>query len=318
MVNLVHPISCGKIGWQRKKFNFTNVSRDTEINSVKMKKIKIAGVPEHFNLPWHLCISNGEFEAIGIDLEWTDVPEGTGKMCQMLRENQTDIAVILTEGIVKDIVAGNKSKIVQVYVESPLIWGIHVDANSKYKTISDLQNTKIAISRYGSGSQLMAYVNANNQGWPTDNLQFEVVNTIDGAVEALGKGTADYFMWERFMTKPLVDNGVFRKIGDCPTPWPCFVIAVRDEVIQKHPNTIAQILEVINLTTQEFKEIPNIDVTLASKYNQKIEDIREWLSLTEWSQKQLTSEMLNKIQNQLFELKIIEKMGTFASIAKSV
>ena len=27
-----------------------------------MKTVKIAGVPEHFNLPWHLCIENGEFE----------------------------------------------------------------------------------------------------------------------------------------------------------------------------------------------------------------------------------------------------------------
>ncbi len=283
-----------------------------------MKTIKIAGVPEHFNLPWHLCIDNGEFEAIGIRLEWTDVPEGTGKMCQMLRDGETDIAVILSEGIVKDIVAGNPSKIVQVYVESPLIWGIHVAANSKYKSISDVENTKIAISRYGSGSQLMAYVNAGNQGWKTDNLEFVIVNTIDGAVEALTNQTADYFMWERFMTKPLVDKGVFRRIGNCPTPWPCFVIAVRDEILKKHPNTIAQILEVINLTTQEFKEIPSIDKTLASKYHQKIEDINEWLSLTEWSQKPLTEEVLNKIQNQLFDLKIIEKKGTFAEIVKTV
>lgn len=283
-----------------------------------MKTIKIVGVPEHFNLPWHLCIDNGEFETIGINLEWTDVPEGTGKMCQMLREGTTDIAVILTEGIVKDINAGNPSKIVQVYVESPLIWGIHVDAKSKFKSIADLENTKIAISRYGSGSQLMAYVNANNQGWKTDNLQFEVVNTIDGAIEALSNVNADYFMWERFMTKPLVDKGIFRRVGDCPTPWPCFVIAVRDEVLKKNPNAIAQILEVINLTTQEFKEIPNIDVTLASKYHQKVEDIHEWLSLTEWSQNQLTTEMLNKIQNQLFDLKIIEKKGTFAEIVKAI
>ncbi len=283
-----------------------------------MKKIKIAGVPEHFNLPWHLCIDNGEFEAIGINLEWTDVPEGTGKMCQMLREGTTDMAVILTEGIVKDIVGGNPSKIVQVYVESPLIWGIHVSANSTYKSISDIENTKIAISRYGSGSQLMAYVNANNQGWKIDNLEFVIVNTIDGAVEALTNKTADYFMWERFMTQPLVDKGIFRRIGDCPTPWPCFVIAVRDEILKKHPNTIAQILEVINRTTQEFKEIPNIDKTLASKYHQKVDDINEWLSLTEWSQKSLSEEVLNKIQNQLFELQIIEKKGTFVSIVKSV
>jgi len=74
-----------------------------------MKTIKIAGVPEHFNLPWHLCIENGEFEAEEIDLQWTDVPEGTGKLCQMLRDKETDIAVILTEGIIKDIVAGNSA-----------------------------------------------------------------------------------------------------------------------------------------------------------------------------------------------------------------
>ena len=283
-----------------------------------MKTIKIAGVPEHFNLPWHLCIENGEFEEVGINLEWTDVPEGTGKMCQMLRDGETDIAVILTEGIVKDINAGNDCKIVQVYVQSPLIWGIHVDAKSNFKELSYLKDKKPAISRLGSGSHLMSIVNSNNQNWDTSTLQFEIVNTIDGAVEALHLGKADYFMWERFMTKPLVDNGTFRRIADCPTPWPCFVIVVRNEVLKKSPNTIAQILEIINMTTEEFKIIPSIDRTLASKYNQKIEDIQEWLSLTQWSQKNLDEKMLNKIQNQLFDLNIIDKKGTFAEIVKSL
>ena len=283
-----------------------------------MKKIKIKGVPEHFNLPWHMCIENGEFEEVGINLEWTDVPEGTGKMCQMLRDGETDMAVILTEGIVKDINAGNDSKIVQVYVQSPLIWGIHVDANSTYKELADLKDKKPAISRMGSGSHLMSIVNAQNQNWDTSTLKFEIVNTIDGAVEALSNGKADYFMWERFMTKPLVDKGIFRRIADCPTPWPCFVIVVRNEVLQKHSNTIAQILEIINTTTEEFKMIPSIDRTLASKYNQKIEDIQEWLALTQWSQKNLDEKMLNKIQNQLFDLKIIDKKGTFAEMVKTL
>jgi ABC-type nitrate/sulfonate/bicarbonate transport system substrate-binding protein len=279
-----------------------------------MTTLKIAGVPEHFNLPWHLSIENGEFQANEIDLQWTDVPEGTGKLCQMLRNGETDIAVILTEGIIKDIVAGNPSKIVQIYVESPLIWGIHVAANSEYKTLSDLENTKVAISRLGSGSQLMAYVNANNQGWNTENLQFEIINTIDGAVEALTIGTADYFMWERFMTKPLVDSGIFRRIDDCPTPWPCFVIAVRNEILEKHPEMVSKILEIINAKTSNFKEIPNIDSILANKYHQKVEDIQEWLSLTEWSQKQLSEEQLNSIQDQLVSLKIISKKADFSEI----
>ena len=279
-----------------------------------MTTLKIAGVPEHFNLPWQLSIEKGEFIANEIDLQWTNVPEGTGKLCQMLRNGETDIAVILTEGIIKDLIAGNPSKIVQIYVESPLIWGIHVAANSKYKTLSDLENTKAAISRLGSGSQLMAYINANNQDWNNDSLHFEIINTIDGAVEAITNGTADYFMWELFMTKPLVDKGIFRRIGDCPTPWPCFVIAVRDEILEKQPEIVTKILEIINNKTSNFKGITNIDSILANKYHQKVEDIQEWLSLTEWSQKQLSEVKLNSIQDQLVALKIISKKAAFSEI----
>lgn len=283
-----------------------------------MKTVKIVGVPEHFNLPWQLCIENGEFEAENIDLQWKNIPEGTGKMCQMLRDEEADIAVILTEGIVKDIAAGNPAKIVQIYVQSPLIWGIHVAAKSDFQGLKDLKNKKAAISRLGSGSQLMAYVNANEQGWQTDDLKFEIVNTIDGAVEALTNGTADYFMWEHFMTKPLVDQGIFRRIGDCPTPWPSFVITVRDEYLRKNSKTVEKVLEIINKTTYDFKQIPNIDQTLSELFNQKIEDIQDWLQLTQWSQKQLDEKAFNKIQNQLFDLGIIEKKSTFVEMVKAL
>ena len=283
-----------------------------------MKTVKIAGVPEHFNLPWQLCIENGEFEAENIDLQWTNIPEGTGKMCQMLRDGETDMAVILTEGIVKDIVAGNPSKIVQIYVQSPLIWGIHVASKSDFHAIKDLENKKVAISRLGSGSQLMAYVNANNQGWKNDDLEFEIINTIDGAVEALTNGTADYFMWEHFMTKPLVDQGIFRRVGDCPTPWPSFVIAVRDEFLKKNPKIIEKVLEIINSTTHDFTQIPDIDKTLSDLFNQKLEDIQEWLKLTQWSQKNLTEKAFIKIQNQLFDLGIIDKKSTFVETVKAL
>jgi hypothetical protein len=36
------------------------------------------------------------------------------------------------------------------------------------------------------GSAVNGVVNADNQAWETDNLQFEIINTIDG-VEALTK-----------------------------------------------------------------------------------------------------------------------------------
>lgn len=280
-----------------------------------MKNLKIAGVPEHFNLPWHLSIDNGDFENEGINLQWTDIPEGTGKLCQMLRNGETDIAVILTEGIVKDIVAGNPSKIAQIYVQSPLIWGIHVAAKSPFETIADLENKIVAISRYGSGSHLMAFVNAENEGWDTANLRFEIINTLDGAIESLTAGTSDYFMWEHFMTKPIVDKGIFRRVGDCPTPWPSFVIAVRNEVLENDPDVIEKVLNIINAKTAGFKDLKNIDDILATRYGQKVEDINEWLKLTRWSQTKPDKITFDKIQEQLLDLSIINNTIPFESLA---
>ncbi|MFC5045319.1 substrate-binding domain-containing protein [Aquimarina hainanensis] len=282
-----------------------------------MKKIKIGGVPEHFNLPWHLTIEEGSYEKNNISLEWTDFPGGTGAMCNALREKEIDIAIILTEGIVKDITEGNPSKIIQTYIETPLIWGIHVAADTEYTQISQIENTKAAISRYGSGSHLMAYVNAQQNGWDTNLLSFEVIKNLDGAIEALTDHQADYFMWEHFTTKPLVDKGIFRRIADCPTPWPCFVIAARQEIIDTYPDELLNILEIINTTTADFKSIPSIDNTLAIRYEQQIEDIQKWLQITEWSQKNIAPETIEKVQEQLLSLQIIETKISYDTLVHS-
>jgi ABC-type nitrate/sulfonate/bicarbonate transport system substrate-binding protein len=271
-----------------------------------MKTIRILGVPEHFNLPWHLAIDEGAFESRGIDLQWHEIPEGTGKMCQMLQNKETELAVVLTEGIVKSISDGNPVQIVQEYIASPLLWGIHVGTGSPYQSIPDLEHTKPAISRFGSGSHLMACVNAQNKGWDTAELQFEVVHTLDNAIRSLTSGESAYFMWEHFTTKPLVDNGTFRWLGDCPTPWPCFVLAGTVDFIQNEPGTLHHILEIINLYSTEFPLIPSIDRTLANRYGQQLKDIREWLACTRWSQTQLTLQQIEKVVNTLYDLKLID------------
>ena len=149
-----------------------------------MKKIKIGGVPEHFNLAWYLTLKDKAYQKEGINLRWYDFFGGTGEMCKALRNKEIDIAVILTEGIIKDIIDGNEAKIVQVFTKSPLIWGVHVANNSPYETLDDLRGKKAAISRFGSGSHLMAYVNAENNGWNTNkDLDFEVIKDLNGALE---------------------------------------------------------------------------------------------------------------------------------------
>ncbi|MFS4456969.1 substrate-binding domain-containing protein [Maribacter sp. 2304DJ31-5] len=270
-----------------------------------MKKIRIIGVPEHFNLPWHMAIEEGAFSECGIDLQWTHIPEGTGRMGKMLANEETDLAIILTEGIIKSITEGNSSKIVQEYIGSPLLWGIHVAANSNFTDVQELMAGKAAISRYGSGSHLMAYVNAQSEGWNTGSLDFEIINDLNGAVNGLTNGQADYFMWEHFTTKPLVDNGTFRRLGDCPTPWPCFMIVATDAFLSENSAVLRNILGVINRYTMEFKHIPSIDRTLANRYGQKPEDIQEWLGLTQWSQQQMTAVTLRKVQETLLELGLI-------------
>jgi len=280
-----------------------------------MKQINIGGVPEHFNLAWYLGLKNGEYKAENINLRWHDYYGGTGAMCKGLRNGDIDIAVILTEGIIKDIIAGNKSRIVQTFVQSPLIWGIHVAEKSKYTKLNELKGTKAAISRYGSGSHLMAYINAKHNNWNLDkDLNFMVIKNLEGAIEGLTNEKADYFMWEKFTTKPLVDDGIFRRIDNCPSPWPCFVIAVREDFLKTDLDNVKAILDIVNRTTSDFKAIPSIDRMIANRYEQKLEDVQEWLSLTEWSQELIDEKTIENVQNQLLSLNIIPEKWKYKDL----
>lgn len=53
------------------------------------------------------------------------------------------MAVILTEGIIIDIAEGNPSKIVQGFVETPLIWGIRIVDRSGFIMVEDLKGNML-------------------------------------------------------------------------------------------------------------------------------------------------------------------------------
>ena len=270
--------------------------------------LKIAGVPEHFNLPWHYALENNWFSEKGIDLQWTDYPAGTGAMNKDLRSGILDAAVILTEGIVADIINGNKSKIVQWYVKSPLVWGIHVANSSTILNNEQFAKKKYAISRYGSGSHLMAFVDAHQRGLEIKPEQFVVVNNLDGAVKALTLGEADLFMWEKFMTKPLVDNGTFRKVEECPTPWPSFVIAVREEYLEKNPVVISNMLEVIQRSCKEFAALPDVIERIARRFKLRPDDVKEWMKTIEWeTENTFDKKPLEEVMKTLVEVGIIDR-----------
>lgn len=272
-----------------------------------MIKVNVGGVPEHFNLAWHLAIESGMFAQKGIEINWVDVPGGTGAMCKLLRNHELDLAIALTEGVVNDIMLGNESKIVQFYVNSPLRWGIFVHAQSPINQITDMQGHQYAISRYNSGSHLMAYVNASNHGLTiNDEHDFVVVGNLDGARKALANNTAQLFMWEKFTTKPFVDSGEFKMIGECSTPWPCFVLASTQPFIDNHAEVLHEIVSIINLSCLILKNNSKAPELIAERYGIKQDDAMQWFKELEYAyHPEMTEEQWTTILNRLHQFRII-------------
>jgi ABC-type nitrate/sulfonate/bicarbonate transport system substrate-binding protein len=283
-----------------------------------MQTIRVGGVPEHFNLAWHLAIENGSFEKQGIRIEWTDLPGGTGAMCEALRTNKLDLVIALTEGIIADIANGNPSRVIQFYVNSPLRWGIYVAADSAIHSMNETEGKKFAISRFNSGSHLMAKVQSSNSGIRLKDEDFICVGDLEGARKALAKDKELLFMWEKFTTKPLVDIGELRQIGECATPWPCFVIAATNEFIQKHPLALITLLNTINLECLLLKNNKNAPAMIADRYGIKPEDAATWFRELEYAcQPDIMDLEMEEIFQKLVQYKIIGKIPLLSDICNS-
>jgi sulfonate transport system substrate-binding protein len=271
-------------------------------------QLRIGGVPEHFNLPWHLALEDKAFDSLSAKLHWQDYPGGTGAMAKDLHDNKLDMAMLLTEGAVADIIRGSNYRIVSLFVDSPLIWGIHVHAESSLEEIDQLKGKIYAVSRHGSGSHLMAFVDAKSREWNTKNLKFEIVGNLEGAREALANGTADVFMWEKFMTKPLVDSGEWRRIGERPTPWPCFVIVVREEIMETQAELVQQVMHIVRDYAQRLKFNPEAPAIIARRYNLRPEDAKTWWDDVRWANNSLIPVlMLEEIMSTLHATNLIPK-----------
>lgn len=250
-----------------------------------MMQLKMGGVPEHFNLPWKLAIEEGNFVDAGIQLHWSDMGGGTGQMLRGLETGSLDVAVLLTEGITRGILQGLNAKILQVYVVTPLHWGVHVPYDSAITKIADIENQTFAISRYGSGSHLMAYVCAANQGWDTDKLKFNVVGDVYGGLWALENNEAQAFLWDKYTTQPYAEQKKCRFIDEVVTPWPCFVIAARNEIADAHPEILKAMCDIVNQKAKEIKEDENAVEVISWRYNLKSSQVEAWLAETDWNYK---------------------------------
>ena len=248
-------------------------------------KLKVGGVPEHFNLPWKLAIEEGDLRSAGINVHWTDMPGGTGQMVRGLENKTLDVAILLTEGITKAVLQGLKVKILKIYVTTPLHWGVHVPYKSDFKSMDDLENQTFAISRYGSGSHLMAYVMADRQGWNTDNLKFNVIGDVYGGIWSLETNEAQIFLWDKYMTHPFTVQQKCRFVDEVITPWPCFAIAVREEVYELYKEELNQMCQIVHDKAFDLKKNPDAVEIISWRYNLKTNQIQNWLNETDWNYK---------------------------------
>jgi sulfonate transport system substrate-binding protein len=247
-----------------------------------MTTLRIAGVPEPYNLPWHLAMEKGHFAKAGVDLHWHTVPEGTGRMCQMLRDDELDMAVLVTEGAVRDILNGGPHRIVSTFVESPLPWGVHVPAHSSLHAPADLKGIPFAISRKGSGSHLMAMLYAQQLGWRPKDEDLIVVNNMEGAAERMKSGQPLVFLWETYVTSRYVDAGVMRRVDEVRGDWPGFVIVAREEFIASHRKLIEKGLAALRAEVQELKNDPRSVELVVKNAGFKKELAQEWLKHVRW------------------------------------
>lgn len=282
---------------------------------MKNNTIRIGGVPEHFNLPIHLAIENGAFESRGVNVEWTTFKGGTGQMTKALRDGEIDVCILLTEGIIKDIINGNPSKIISNYVISPLCWGVHTAADNPLNNYQNIFDKKYAISRFGSGSHLMAIVDANTKEQHIKTKQFKVIKNLDGALESLKNGESDIFYWEKYTTKPYVDSGELKRIGEYFTPWPCFVIAATDKILEEQPDNIVRVLRTIHDANDQFMREETVVNLVSERYEQKLKDVKRWYHNTEWAiHGWVSDKMLKSVIYSLKMADIVKKKQTIPNL----
>ncbi|KAK5133883.1 hypothetical protein LTR08_007112 [Meristemomyces frigidus] len=262
------------------------------------QKLRIGYVPEHFSTP--IAFAQKHF---ALDAELISEPLGTGALASRLKTSdeayRIDVAIGLTEGFVADLgkthAAGDQAGygIVGTYVESPLCWAISTGAErDDVQSVEGLRGKKVGVSRIGSGSYVMSYVLADQQGWlsasssaPAEQAPFGVEQIGDFAAlrAAVRGGKADFFMWEHFTTKHYWDSGELKRIGEIYTPWPSWMVCARASA--SADGKLAVMAAKINQGVRWFREHPREAVehiTKTMRYSR--EDAEAWMETVRFAE----------------------------------
>ncbi len=277
-------------------------------------KLKIGGVPEHFNLLWDLPAVKEIFTKKRLTVDFYEFPGGTGALSEAVKSGFLDGAVILTEGAVTEITRGCNYKIVCPFVQSPLFWGIFASAGSSVHDLSDLKKHIFAISRFNSGSHLMAQYLAGMQGEQLSIENFYPANDLEGARKALASGKAHLFLWEKYMTKPLVKSGEFKQVGELKAPWNSFVLVMREDIIRAQPSLTDRIKQAIVESGVLFKKMKDAPGFISKKYGIDAMDAQSWFNEVNYYENEPFEPALQKTAEILFRYRISDRIANVSDL----
>ncbi|CAI6308118.1 unnamed protein product [Periconia digitata] len=275
----------------------TRQLRSFSSHKAKMSQLKIGFVPEHFSTPLAFARKHYDLQA-----KLLPFPSGTGHMVTALQSGEIDIGVGLTEGWVAAMGKAQEAqkdagfKVVGTYVETPLCWAISTGARrEELNSVKDLKGKRVGVSRIGSGSYVMSFVLADQEGWLETRsgppFPVEPMNTFLKLREGVNNGTADFFMWEHFTSKKYYDNGEIKRIGEIYTPWSSWKVVASNALINpanwsqsenaSQPavkDDLKDVLDKINKGVKHFEENQEEAVEyIYTHLDYSEEDVREWL-----------------------------------------
>lgn len=208
-------------------------------------------------------------------------------MVQSLKSKEIDIGIGLTEGWVAGLgkessTADYPYRIVGTYVETPLCWAISSGSKrDDIKNVKDLKGKKIGVSRIGSGSYVMGFVLADQNGWldtSSEKSPFEVVvlNDFKRLRDGVNSSEADFFMWEHFTSKKYYDNGEIKRVGEIYTPWSSWKIVAAPSASSEQ---LDRLFSSINKGIEHFNNHQEEAVEYISTHlDYSKEDATSWLS----------------------------------------
>ncbi|MCE2743521.1 MAG: hypothetical protein LW701_08145 [Fluviicola sp.] len=152
---------------------------------------------------------------------------------------------------------------------------------------------------------------ADQEGWNTSKLKFNVIGDIYGGLWALEHNEAQAFLWEKYTTFPFTEQKKCRYIDEVVTPWPCFVIAVRKEIYDQYPKQLKQMCDIVNAKALEVKNDENSSFVIGWRYNLRKDQVQKWLYETDWNYtaESFPEEFENTI-NYLKKLNLISEENT--------